>query len=90
MTKPEHLAYVGPQTLGFLLKAAGWFWEKDEGLVQNLMGISFTPSLSSAFLQNNSVSNQRSSQTGVDSEVTWTGLLGKDAGGFLSLRRSLT
>lgn len=89
MTKPEHIAYVGPQILGFLLKAAGWFWEKDQGLVLHLMGISFTPSPSSAFLQNNSVSNQRSSQTGVDSEVTWTVFLEKDVGGFLSLRCSL-
>lgn len=61
-----------PQTLGFLLKAAGWFWKEDEGLVLHLMGTSFTPSPSSDFLQNNSVSNQRSLQIGVDSEVTWT------------------
>lgn len=78
----------GPPNPGISFKG-GWFWEKDEGLVLHLVGISFTPSPSSAFLQNNSVSNQRSSQTGVDSEVTWTGLLEKDAGDFLSLRRSL-
>lgn len=79
----------GPPNPGICFKGCWLVLEGGRRLVLHLMGISFTPSPSSDFLQNNSVSNQRSLQIGVDSEVTRTGLLEKDVGGFLSLRRSL-